>query len=91
LKCAYVYQYFADSNPADSNGFLRAIKNHSMTSFGGEVKPLATFRKILRHVKDPLMYDRYTIGKIQRPFLAQFLPGSLLDVSAATKADNSGG
>jgi hypothetical protein len=30
-------------------------------------------------------------GKIQEPFLAQFLPASLLGVSAAPKAENSGG
>jgi hypothetical protein len=31
------------------------------------------------------------IGKIQWPFLAQFLPASLLGVFAATRAENSGG
>jgi hypothetical protein len=31
------------------------------------------------------------IGKIQWPFLAQFLPTSLLDVPAVTRAQNSGG
>jgi hypothetical protein len=30
---------FAGSNPAENDGFLRAIKVRSMTSFGGEVKP----------------------------------------------------
>jgi hypothetical protein len=29
-------------------------------SFAGEVKPSATCRKILRHVKDPLRYDKNT-------------------------------
>jgi hypothetical protein len=37
--------------PGDSGGFLRVIKILSTTSLGGEVKPLARFRKILRHVK----------------------------------------
>jgi hypothetical protein len=31
------------------------------------------------------------IGKIQQSFLAQFLPASLQDASAATKAQNFGG
>jgi hypothetical protein len=31
------------------------------------------------------------IGKIQRPLLSQFLSASLLGVSAATRAENSGG
>jgi hypothetical protein len=31
----------------------------STTSFGGEVKPSAPCRKILRHVKDSLRCDRY--------------------------------
>jgi hypothetical protein len=31
------------------------------------------------------------IGKIQRPFLTQFLLASLLGVSAATGTENSGG
>jgi hypothetical protein len=31
------------------------------------------------------------IDKIQRPFLVQFLPASLLDVSATITAENSGG
>jgi hypothetical protein len=30
-------------------------------------------------------------GKIKRPFLAKFLSALLLGVSAATRADNSGG
>jgi hypothetical protein len=46
---------FAGSNPAQCDGFLRAIKIPSMPSFGGEVKPSAPCSKILRHVKIP--YD----------------------------------
>jgi hypothetical protein len=34
-------------------GFLRTIKIRSTPSFGGEVKPLAPCRKILRHVVEP--------------------------------------
>jgi hypothetical protein len=50
---------FAGSYPADSNGFLRVVEFRSTTSFGGEVKPSISCRKILRHVKDPLRKDRY--------------------------------
>jgi hypothetical protein len=41
------------------DGFLRAIKIRSVTSFGWEVKPEDTFLMILRYVKDPLRYFRY--------------------------------
>jgi hypothetical protein len=41
------------------NGFLRAIKIHSTTSFGWEVKVEVPCHKILWHVKDPLRYFRY--------------------------------
>jgi hypothetical protein len=41
--------------PGRGDGFVRAIKIHSTTSFGWE----APYRKILRHVKDPLRYFRY--------------------------------
>jgi hypothetical protein len=37
---------------------LRAIKIRSTTSFGGEVKPSARCRKILRHVKEPKRYEK---------------------------------
>jgi hypothetical protein len=43
-------------NLAKSDGFLRVIKVHFS---GGEVKPSAPWHEILRHVKDPLTYDRY--------------------------------
>jgi hypothetical protein len=77
------------SNLAMSNGFLRMIKIHSMTCFRGEVKPSAICYKVLQHIKDPLRYD-ILVGKIQQPFLVQFLPALLLGVSAATRAVNSG-
>jgi hypothetical protein len=38
---------------AKGEGFLRAIKFHSMPSFGGEVTLLAPCHKILQHVKEP--------------------------------------
>jgi hypothetical protein len=49
---------FADSNPAEDDGFLRAIKISSISSFGGEVKLFAPFRMILRHVKELYEYER---------------------------------
>jgi hypothetical protein len=48
------------SVPAESDGFLRAIKIRCTTSFGGEVKSPAPCRKILRNIKDTLRYDRDT-------------------------------
>jgi hypothetical protein len=47
---------FRDSNPAEDDGFLRAITIRSITSLGGEVKPSVPCRKILRHVKEPYRY-----------------------------------
>jgi hypothetical protein len=41
--------------PGQGNGFLRAIKILSTSSFGWEVKPEAPTHKIWRHVKDLLM------------------------------------
>jgi hypothetical protein len=39
--------------PSQNDGFVRAIKICSMTSFGGEVKPLVLYHKILWHVTNP--------------------------------------
>jgi hypothetical protein len=44
---------FADSNPDEDCGFLRAIRIPSTTSFGGEVKPSTSWYGILRHAKNP--------------------------------------
>jgi hypothetical protein len=44
--------------PGRGDGFLRSIKIRSTLSFGWEVKPKVPFRKLLRHVKDPLTYQR---------------------------------
>jgi hypothetical protein len=63
--------------------FLTAMKIRSMTSFGDEVKPSATCRKILRHVKNPWDMREVLIGKIQQSFLAHFLSTSLQGASAA--------
>jgi hypothetical protein len=38
------------------DGFLKAIKIRSIPSFGWKVKLEASWRKILRHVKNPLTY-----------------------------------
>jgi hypothetical protein len=45
--------------PGQGEGFLRAIKISSTPSFGWEVKPEFSCRKILPLVKDPLTYQRY--------------------------------
>jgi hypothetical protein len=79
------------SNSAASDGFLRAIQIRSTTSFGGEVKPSVPCHIILRYVEDPLSIIQIMIDKTQRPCLAQFLPSSLLGVSAATRTEKSGG
>jgi hypothetical protein len=47
------------SNPAEDDGFLRAIKIRSMSSFRGEVKQAIICRKILRHVKIPTVWKRH--------------------------------
>jgi hypothetical protein len=60
--------------PRRGDGFLRAIKFRSTTSFGGEVQPQDPCREILRRVKDPLRYDRQNSEAIYRPvFLASLL------------------
>jgi hypothetical protein len=51
--------------PRRGVGFLRAIKVHSMPSFGGEVKPPAPCRKILRHVKKSLRSVKKDTSKAQ--------------------------
>jgi hypothetical protein len=45
--------------PGQGDGYLRAIKIRSTPSFGWEVKREVLCHKILRHVKDPLTYQRY--------------------------------
>lgn len=57
---------FMGSNLAKSDRFLRAIKIHSKTSFGGEVKLLAPCCEILQHVKDPKWYDRDSYSRVTR-------------------------
>jgi hypothetical protein len=45
--------------PGRDYEFLRAINVRIIPSFVWEVKTEAAYRKILRHVKDPLSYLRY--------------------------------
>jgi hypothetical protein len=42
--------------PGQGDGFLRSIKIRNTPSFGWEVKPEATCRKILLHAKDLLKF-----------------------------------
>jgi hypothetical protein len=56
--------------PSRGECTLMAIKIRSMTSFGGEVKPLVPCYKILWHVKETYKYEkRSVIGKIHGHFL----------------------
>jgi hypothetical protein len=77
--------------PGRERWFIKAIKIRSPTSFGGEVKPSVPFKIFYGVLKILWGVIEIPIGNIQRPFLAQFFPASLLDVSAATRAENSGG
>jgi hypothetical protein len=57
------------SNPAEDDGFLRAIRIHSTTSFGWEVK-LSVPCKFLCHVKEHYRYEKkYFVGKMLDHFL----------------------
>jgi hypothetical protein len=49
---------FEGSDPAEGNRLLMTIKIRSTASFGGYVKPSATFRKILLHLKIPSKYEQ---------------------------------
>jgi hypothetical protein len=70
LVCLPLYLRFAGSNLAKDDIFFRVIKICSMTSFGGEVKPLVPCHKILQRVKEPYKYEKeYLIGKIHDHFL----------------------
>jgi hypothetical protein len=44
---------FAGSNPTKDNGFLRAIKIHSIPFFRGEVKPSAHVVRLYGMLKNP--------------------------------------
>jgi hypothetical protein len=49
VTCLPLGPRLAGSNPAEGDGFLKAIKIHRI---GGEVKPSAPCHKNLRHVKE---------------------------------------
>jgi hypothetical protein len=50
--------------PVRDDGFLKAIKFCSASSFRGELKPLAACRKMLLYVKEAHKYEkRYSVGK----------------------------
>jgi hypothetical protein len=61
------------------DGFLMAIKICSTLSFGWEVKPKATCRTFLRHVKDSLTLSQILITYAKFSLLRPFPPA----VSAA--------
>jgi hypothetical protein len=62
-------------------GFLRAIKIHSMTCVGGEVKPSVSCHRILWHIEEPYKYEkRYFIAKFTA-ISHQVSPALLLRVS----------
>jgi hypothetical protein len=67
-------------NPAEVDGFSRAINIRSTTSFGGEVKPSAPCRKILGPEKNPRNIREILVGKIHGHFCV-FSPALLLGVS----------
>jgi hypothetical protein len=72
------------SNLAKDNGFLKAIKICSMTSFKGQVKPSTHVVRFYGMLKTPAEYDRDTsFDKFKD--ISCLLPASLLDVSAATR------
>jgi hypothetical protein len=56
VACLPSGSIFAGSNPAEDDGFLRAIKVLSTNFFGWEVKSSVPC-KILRHVKEPYEYE----------------------------------
>jgi hypothetical protein len=58
---------------AEDDGFLRAIKTHSMTSFQGKVKPMVPCHKILRHVRNPYSMKEIPVGKIHGHFSPSFI------------------
>jgi hypothetical protein len=67
--------------PGPGRWVFKVDKISRKTSFGGEVKPSAPCRKILRHVKEPCRREnKYFVGKIHFRF-SQVSHASLLDVS----------
>jgi hypothetical protein len=61
------------SNPAEGDVFLRAIKFHSTTFFGGEVKLWVLCCKIWWYADKSYRHEnRYFVGKIHGHFLPSF-------------------
>jgi hypothetical protein len=54
---------FMGSKLAEDNGFLRAIKICSTTSFRGKDNLAVPSREILRHVKDPYSMKHILVGE----------------------------
>jgi hypothetical protein len=96
VACLPVDPRFVGSNLAKVNGFLRAIKIHSVTSFRGEVKPLVLCRRFITCKRALQVWKRCFLGKIQLPcFCAHVSLALLLDDSAGKNsqkalADESG-
>jgi hypothetical protein len=79
MVCISVYKYFkGDKNP-----------QHDL--FWLEHKATGLSHKILGQVKDPLRYDRDGDRQNSAAISCQVLPALLIGVSAATRAENSGG
>jgi hypothetical protein len=72
VECMPLDPRFAGSNLAEDDGFLKAIKFRSTTSFGEEVKPSVPC-KSLRHVEEPYEYERDTS---YAKYSGHFSPGS---------------
>jgi hypothetical protein len=70
------------SNPVENEEFLRTIKIRSTTSFGGEVKPSAICRKVLRYVKNPCSMKGILVGKTKGHF-SSIYPALLLGACAS--------
>jgi hypothetical protein len=87
-SCRYVHTRllldprFAGSNSAEDNGFLRAIKIRSATSFGGEVKLTVSFHKIYGMLKNPTSMKEILLRKNSAAIYRQVSPTSLLGFSA---------
>jgi hypothetical protein len=61
-------QRFEDSDPAEKDICLIAIKIRVTTSFGGEVKPWVPCVKMLRHVTHTYSMKEILVGKIDGHF-----------------------
>jgi hypothetical protein len=83
LACVSLDRRFSGSNPAE-RWIFKGDKIRSTTSFEGEVKPQLHVIKRYCILNNSWDVIEILIGKIQLPFLAQFIHTSLLSVSAAS-------